>query len=466
MIAWLDCKPTSNRSAQLRLTSSKTEVERRGAVSGEALVEYTHRQSVVDNQQFELTSVTQYRFYSKDMNQHRWTCLVTVVLTTVIGPITNVHASTRSYSSANGVSYIPVSPQSLPTITPLVVTELETDLVIPAQITPVPLVSKLPIVKVIINQSKSSARSTWLSRTESKKDRIAKLKTQSAIVKLPLVNPIFSSTARVTAPTFPIANSTNSVAAIVSPVFPLPLLSTAPVLKAPTSILRWRRSANEPIPAIATIGATVDKIQVNSTPQFAPIIRDIKDTFGQTPIQGPDLPMFEAGVPNFGINKDKTSQIVVTAIAQVGDKIVAPEPSIAIPIQQPQLKTPSKLPASVPSIVKIDQPAATVKPALDKIIATQSGQASWYGIEGGPQTASGERYNPSGLTAAHRTLPFGTQVRVTSLKTGKTVTVRINDRGPVSRRRIIDISAGAAEAIGLKNDGVGEVRMDILEREG
>ena len=401
------------------------------------------------------------------MNQHRWTCLVTVVLTTVIGPITNVHANTRSFSSAKpGASYIPVSPQSLPTITPLVVTELETDLVTPAQVTPVPLVSKLPIVKVITNQSKSSARSAWLSRGESKKDRIAKLKAQPAVAKLPSVNPIFSSTARVTAPTFPIANPTNSVAAIVSPVFPLPLPSTAPALKAPTSILRWRRSANEPTPAIATIGAKVDKIQVNSTPQFAPIIRDIKDTLGQTPIQGPDLPMFEAGVPN-GINKDKTSQIVVTAIAQVGDTIVAPEPSIAIPIQQPsQPKTPSKLPASVSPTAKIDQPADTVKPALDKIVATQSGQASWYGMEGGPQTASGERYNPSGLTAAHRTLPFGTKVRVTSLKTGKTVTVRINDRGPSSRRRIIDVSAGAAEVIGLKNDGIGEVRMDILEREG
>ncbi len=382
------------------------------------------------------------------MNQHRWTCLVTVALTTVIGPITSVHASNRLYSLANGASYIP-SPQSLPTITPLVVTELEADLVTPAQIVPVPLVSKLPIVKVITNQSKSSARSAWLSRGESKKERVAKLKTPPAVAKLSPVNPIFSSTARVTAPTFPIANSTNSVAAIVSPVFPLPLPSTAPVLTAPTS------------------GAKVDKLQVNSIPQFAPIIRDIKETLSQTPIQGPDLPMFEAGVSNFGTSKDKKSQIVVTAIAQVGDTIVAPEPSIAIPIQQPnQPKPPSKLPASVPSIVKIDPPAATVKPALDKIVATQSGQASWYGIEGGPQTASGERYNPSGLTAAHRTLPFGTQVRVTSLKTGKTVIVRVNDRGPSSRRRIIDISAGAAEAIGIKNDGIGEVRMDILEREG
>lgn len=434
------------------LASSKTEVERRGAASGKAFVEHTQRQSVVDNQQFGLTSVTQYRFYSKDMNQHRWTCLLTVVLTTVIGPIANVHASTRSFSSAkSGVNYIPVSPQSLPTITPLVVTELETDLVIPAQVTPVPLVSKLPIVKVITNKSKSLAR--------FKKDRVAKLNPQPAVAKLPSVNPIFHSNIRVTDPTFSIADPTNSVA-IVTPVFPLPLPSIAPAPKTPTSI--------NPIPTVATIGTKVDKIQVNSTPQVAPIIRDIKDTLGQTPIQGPDLPMFEAGTSIVGMSKDKTAQIVVTAIAQVGDTIVAPEPSIAIPVEQPkqQPTTPSKLPASVSPTVKVGQPATTVKPALDKIVSTQSGQASWYGMEGGPETASGERYNPSGLTAAHRTLPFGTKVRVTSLKTGKTVTVRINDRGPSSRRRIIDVSAGAAEAIGIKADGIGQVRMDILEREG
>jgi rare lipoprotein A len=178
---------------------------------------------------------------------------------------------------------------------------------------------------------------------------------------------------------------------------------------------------------------------------------------------------------------------VNTVIAQIGNTIVAPEPSIAIPVETPkQLTAPAKLPvsavpistapnsikptATAPSattpIVKIEQPAATIKPALDKIVATQSGQASWYGIEGGPETANGERYNPSGLTAAHRTLPFGTKVRVTSLKTGKAVTVRINDRGPFHSRRIIDVSAGAAEVIGIKDDGIGDVRLEVLGREG
>ncbi|MCY7366935.1 MAG: septal ring lytic transglycosylase RlpA family protein [Chamaesiphon sp.] len=382
------------------------------------------------------------------MNQNRWTCLTTVVLTTAIGSVASVHASTLPFSAPrSGANYIPVSPQSLPTITPLVVTELETDAIIPTQFTPVPLVSKLPIVKVIANQSKPSAR--------SKRDPLSKLRTQPAIAKLPSVNPIFHPNIRVTDPAFSIANPTNSRVAIVSPVFPLPL---------PISITPKTQTFITPVTAIAAVGLKVDRVWLNSLPQSAPIIRDLKDYRTKGLIQGQDLPMFEAGVPTFGIN-DQTTQIVVTAIAQVGDTIVAPEPSIAIPVEQKQPPTtPSKFPTSVPLTVKIGQPITT--PVLDQIVATQSGQASWYGSEAGSQTASGERYNPSGLTAAHRTLPFGTKVRITSLKTGKTVIVRINDRGPSSRRRIIDVSAAAAEVIGIKNDGIGQVRVDVLGQDG
>jgi rare lipoprotein A len=100
-----------------------------------------------------------------------------------------------------------------------------------------------------------------------------------------------------------------------------------------------------------------------------------------------------------------------------------------------------------------------------QLIAQSVGQASFYGNqpgEGGPLTANGERYNPSGYTAAHKTLPFGTRVRVTSPSTGRSVVVRINDRGPFVGNRIIDLSVGAARAIGLVNSGVGTVRMEII----
>jgi rare lipoprotein A len=100
-----------------------------------------------------------------------------------------------------------------------------------------------------------------------------------------------------------------------------------------------------------------------------------------------------------------------------------------------------------------------------QLIAQSVGQASFYGNEpgeGGPLTASGERYNPGGLTAAHKTLPFGTRVRVTSPRTGRSVVVRINDRGPYAGNRVIDLSVGAARAIGMTSSGVGTVQMEVL----
>jgi rare lipoprotein A len=103
--------------------------------------------------------------------------------------------------------------------------------------------------------------------------------------------------------------------------------------------------------------------------------------------------------------------------------------------------------------------------ASRQLIAQTVGKASFYGNqpgEGGPLTANGETYNPGGLTAAHRSLPFGTRVRVTSTRTGRSVVVRINDRGPYVGGRIIDLSTGAARAIGLTDSGVGSVRLDVL----
>ncbi len=80
-------------------------------------------------------------------------------------------------------------------------------------------------------------------------------------------------------------------------------------------------------------------------------------------------------------------------------------------------------------------------------------------------TANGERYNKYGMTAAHRTLPFGTLVRVTHLRNGKKVVVRINDRGPFIRGRIIDLSLGAGQRIGLnKKIGVSRVKLEVIGR--
>src|SRR5215203_179552 len=91
----------------------------------------------------------------------------------------------------------------------------------------------------------------------------------------------------------------------------------------------------------------------------------------------------------------------------------------------------------------------------------QTGAASWYGPGfHGKKTANGERFNTNALTAAHKTLPFGTQLRVTNERTGKSVVVRINDRGPYAHGRVIDLSKAAAEAVGI--EGVGQVTLAAL----
>jgi rare lipoprotein A len=91
------------------------------------------------------------------------------------------------------------------------------------------------------------------------------------------------------------------------------------------------------------------------------------------------------------------------------------------------------------------------------------GEASYYGRElAGNRTASGERFNPQALTAAHRTLPLGTKLRVTNMANGMSVIVRVNDRGPFVRSRIIDVSFAAAREIEMVRSGKAQVRLEIL----
>jgi rare lipoprotein A len=89
-----------------------------------------------------------------------------------------------------------------------------------------------------------------------------------------------------------------------------------------------------------------------------------------------------------------------------------------------------------------------------------SGMASFYGNESGHKTASGQRFNQSAMTCAHRSLPFGTRLRVTH--GGRSVVVTVNDRGPFVRGRVLDLSTGAARAIGLTSAGVGRVTAEVV----
>ncbi|HKU36618.1 MAG TPA: septal ring lytic transglycosylase RlpA family protein [Polyangiales bacterium] len=106
------------------------------------------------------------------------------------------------------------------------------------------------------------------------------------------------------------------------------------------------------------------------------------------------------------------------------------------------------------------------RPYYDKrALYVLEGVASWYGEDfAGRSTANGEVYDPNEYTAAHRTLPFGTILRVTRKKTGDWVLVRINDRGPYGKRkRLLDLSRQAAKRLGMLHDGVAQVRAEVLE---
>jgi len=111
----------------------------------------------------------------------------------------------------------------------------------------------------------------------------------------------------------------------------------------------------------------------------------------------------------------------------------------------------------------VPTPRNAAAPANGVIAATETGIASWYGHPyHGRQAANGEVYDMEKLTAAHRTLPFNTWVRVTNLTNGKTVEVRIIDRGPFIDGRIIDLSHAAARAIDLVGPGIAQVRVDVI----
>ena len=112
--------------------------------------------------------------------------------------------------------------------------------------------------------------------------------------------------------------------------------------------------------------------------------------------------------------------------------------------------------SAAPHVMAHDTGAGSVAQVL-------TGAASWYGPKfHGRLTANGERFDMDGLTAAHKTLPFGTKLRVTNPANGKSVIVRVNDRGPYAGHRVIDLSREAARTIGLIDRGVGNVKIEVL----
>jgi rare lipoprotein A len=112
------------------------------------------------------------------------------------------------------------------------------------------------------------------------------------------------------------------------------------------------------------------------------------------------------------------------------------------------------------AVAKKHTPFASAKSAGETQVASH-GLASFY--TEGTQTANGEKFDTQELTAAHRTLPFGTRLRVTNVTTGRSVTVRVNDRGPFVPGRVVDVSYAAAETLGMVGGGVAKVKLDVVQ---
>ena len=147
----------------------------------------------------------------------------------------------------------------------------------------------------------------------------------------------------------------------------------------------------------------------------------------------------------------------------------APEP---IPLGKGQagVRTVATAPPAAPEaatpLVPAEEPVAG-EPAAEEVAGQpiQGGEASYYGEElAGNPTASGEPFRPEALTAAHRTLPLGSRIRVTNLRTDESVIVRVNDRGPFARDRVLDLSKAAAREIGMLKRGTAKIRMELLPK--
>jgi rare lipoprotein A len=135
---------------------------------------------------------------------------------------------------------------------------------------------------------------------------------------------------------------------------------------------------------------------------------------------------------------------------------VSPQASLA-----PQRRASAAHHRRVAAASRKHTPFAAIPAAAKPAAMTEGsvGIASFYKYES--KTASGEQFNPSELTAAHRTLPFGTRLRVTHVATGQTVTVRVNDRGPFIPGRVVDVSHSAAEALGMIDRGITKVKLEV-----
>ncbi len=190
-------------------------------------------------------------------------------------------------------------------------------------------------------------------------------------------------------------------------------------------------------------GSSVTSKPQNTSPDNLP------NTLGVAPEVNPEALPNGDNASN-GNNENTTISVANPAPtglpASFADPIISPSVELAV--------NPYVVPEVIPEVAA---PAPNLTPF-------QRGEASWYGPGfDGNYSANGERFNRYAMTAAHPSLPFGTRVLVTNTNNGRSVVVRINDRGPFSGGRVIDLSQGAAASIGMIDSGVADVQIDIIQ---
>jgi rare lipoprotein A len=153
-----------------------------------------------------------------------------------------------------------------------------------------------------------------------------------------------------------------------------------------------------------------------------------------------------------------------TGVAEISPDAGMAATNPAAPLAASAVAVTAKSAAVAPATSVAPGALAEGQPAAADLAATkvkdQVGIASWYNQ--GQVTASGERFNPHKLTAAHRTLPLDTKVKVTNLENGKTVEVKVNDRGPYIPGRVLDLSSEAAKLLGMEKEGLALVRIEVV----
>lgn len=171
---------------------------------------------------------------------------------------------------------------------------------------------------------------------------------------------------------------------------------------------------------------------------------------------------------SFGAAQAAAPQTFVSSVPSAPASLAIRETGAASSFEDRLLRQMPPVPIAQAQVASAVLPPALLTPAAapaqPRVLRVINGQASWYGPGFfGNRTASGEVFRPGTYTAAHRSLAFGTRVRVHNLSNGRSVVVRINDRGPFHGSRVIDVAHGAARDLGLTASGTAQVRLEVLQ---